>query len=193
MSSSNLSLYRFTNEILKLEQITSEEQLGELIYSPEVLLEMFKEKVDSCADYHRYICSGIDAIEKRQKEVKEILESWENKKLKLDNYFKENLKVLGVKELKGIDSAIKVQNNPPSIKITDETLIPLEFYNTTYSFSVVFEGDNNLQKLEELLIGFNYKLTKETKLDKKKVAEALRNGEIVEGAEQLQGQRIVVK
>jgi hypothetical protein len=161
----NISLYRFASDLAVLERITDEETSIEL--SQEELVGLIKNKVDSYADYCRFINDRIIAIETRVDQLEELKKKEHSKIKSLHKYAMTCLDILEVKSLSGIDSKISIQNNPSSVEITNESGIPLEYLKT--------------------------KVVETVSIDKLAIKEMLKRGENISGAVLKESRRVVIK
>lgn len=82
---------------------------------------------------------------------------------RLKDALQQGLEAAGLDHVKDVDLAIWIQNNPSSIRLTDEDKVPDDFIKTT------------------------------TSLDKKGILAALKDGEDVPGAELTQGRSIRIR
>ena len=132
MSSTNFTLYNiasyYDNILRVIDSVDEVEKLDDKLW-----LSLFEigDKLDVKMENYAYIvkrfqneCDYLDEEIKRLKKRKEI----RDRKIE---WLKENMKnvLLGldIKKIERPDITIRVQDSPPSVKITDERKIPAEF------------------------------------------------------------------
>lgn len=121
---------------------------------------------DKAIDYGKVIKQLVSDKKQLAEKIKADTERKESiasnvKRLKMA--LQNGLESAGMDRVKGLDLSIWIQNNPASVKLTDESAVPGEFTNTT------------------------------TSVDKKAVLEALKSGEEVPGAELSQSRSIRIR
>lgn len=147
--------------------IENEEQFDEqtLKDSKELLLEELKEKSSNINEYLvelKVRTESMKALEEHYKKSRKVLE---NQMEFWKNIIKECMITLGEKKIITDTGSITIKNNPKSVKIIDENLVPEEF------------------KTEEISI----------KIDKKALKQRIEEGEEFEGITLEQSQSILIK
>lgn len=157
------SLYQISAELHLLSR-QIEENLGTITEVDELLLDQLSvelvAKTDGVVDYIKSREDRIKAINTRKKELAE-LETYE--KVKLDNFKKYVIKAMSInehKKLEGNFSRITLRKPLKKLYISDENKIPLEFIQTETV----------------------------TKILNTDLKNALKNGELIEGAELVNGE-----
>lgn len=151
------SLYEITNalKILQEKDIDemSEEELVEL---EKELEELLIKKSGSIIQFIQNVQSNIDAIKSEEKRLKEVRQYLENRQEKFQNYVINCMDKIDAKEIITDSGVLRVRNNPLSVEIIDEDLVP-----NKYKKQIV-----------------------ETKVDKNKIKEDFKNsGEMLDGVE----------
>lgn len=151
------SLYEITNalKILQEKDIDemSEEELVEL---EKELEELLIKKSGSIIQFIQNVQSNIDAIKSEEKRLKEVRQYLENRQEKFQNYVINCMDKIDAKEIITDSGVLRVRNNPLSVEIIDEDLVP--------------------NKYKKQII--------ETKIDKNKIKEDFKNsGEMLDGVE----------
>ena len=111
-----------------------------------------EEKVDNIVKLIRNTESDIEGYKAEEKRLNARRKSLENTVTSLKNYLDSNLKALNLREVKTKLFSCKYQKSKASVEVLDQEVIPREFIVT------------------------------EEKVDKKKLYEALKAGQEVEGA-----------
>lgn len=111
-----------------------------------------EEKVDNIVKLIRNTESDIEGYKVEEKRLNARRKSLENTVTSLKNYLDSNLKALNLREVKTKLFSCKYQKSKASVEVLDQEVIPREFIVT------------------------------EEKVDKKKLYEALKAGQEVEGA-----------
>lgn len=111
-----------------------------------------EEKVDNIVKLIRNTESDIEGYKAEEKRLNARRKSLENTVTSLKNYLDSNLKALNLREVKTKLFSCKYQKSKASVEVLDQEVIPREF------------------------------IVIEEKVDKKKLYEALKTGQEVEGA-----------
>lgn len=147
--------------------IENEEQFDEqtLKDSKELLLEELKEKSSNINEYLVELKIRIESMKNLEEHYKKSRRTLESQMEFWKNIIKDCMITLGEKKIITDTGSITVKNNPKSVKITDENLVPEEF------------------KTEEISI----------KIDKKALKQRIEEGEEFEGITLEQSQSILIK
>lgn len=147
--------------------IENEEQFDEQTIkdSKELLLEELKEKSSNINEYLVELKVRTESMKALEEHYKKSRKTLENQMEFWKNVIKDCMITLGEKKIITDTGSITVKNNPKSIKITDENLVPKEF------------------KTEEISI----------KIDKKALKQRIEEGEEFEGITLEQTQSILIK
>ena len=114
----------------------------------------------------RNLESNIAAIDTEIKRLQELKRLKQNNITRLKEYTKECMNIQGIKKLETSLGNISIRKTPASVKILDETKIPLEYLN----------------------------VKQVTSIDKKTLLDDLKDGLILEGiAELSQGTSLTIK
>lgn len=161
-------LYELANdymEIVNLEGQAPEEQL-ELIKS--VIQEEVNNKSGNIIKLIKNIESDVKAIDEEIKRLNSIKKIKNNTINNIKEYTKQNLVNMDIKKIQTPFGNISIRNNPPSLNIPDETLVP----------------DNFKEKVVEYVISSE---------NKKAIKEILKEGNTVPGCELTYGKSIIIK
>jgi len=157
-------LYELTESYMQLIDLS--EQLDPETFKDtlDAIQDSLEDKVENTAKVVKSLESDVTAIKEEEKRLKERRRVLETKIDSIKNYLKEQLELAGIDKVKRPLITVSIQNNPPSVKVTDEKLIPSSFM-----------------------------IAKAPELDKKAVLKKLKDGEEVPGVELFQGRSLRIK
>ena len=158
-----MNLYELSSDSIALNDIESVEDL-------EVIREIIKKEIQNKSTgivaVVRNLESNIAAIDTEIKRLQELKRLKQNNITRLKEYTKECMNIQGIKKLETSLGNISIRKTPASVKILDETKIPLEYLN----------------------------VKQVTSIDKKTLLDDLKDGLILEGiAELSQGTSLTIK
>lgn len=158
-----MKLYELTDDYLRLMEMAEELDPETFRDTLESINEAIEEKIENTAYLVRNLEADIKVLKEEEKRLRERRQSLESKITRMKDYLKEQLEKAGIEKVKRPLVTVSIQNNPPSVKVIDEKLIPS-----------------------------TYMIPQEPKLDKKSLLQVLKNGEKVPGVEleQTRGLRI---
>lgn len=157
---------------MKLYELT--EEMNNLMNSEEEVTETALQKVfgdiqvkaQSICQFITVLESDAEAFKAEEKRIAERRKAMENRAKQIKEYVKMNMQALSIPEIKAGTFTLKLQDNPPAVEVLNESAIPARF------FTIIPE-------------------TKQ--LDKKRVADAIKAGESIEGARLTRGQSLRIK
>lgn len=157
------TLYELTDDFKQVQQMIEEgyEGLEDTLESIELAIE---DKLENIARLIKNIEGDIAAFKAEEKRLAERRKTLENEVKNLKQYAEEQLKATGEKKIKAGTFTFAIQKNPPSVRITDEELIPKEYY-----------------------------VPVDPKLDKTKLKNLLKEGEKIPGVELVQGEGLRIR
>ena len=164
---SKKSLYEILSGI---EQLDQEIQAcgGEITEkSQEMINEMdvlLTEKVDGVAEWLDYLESSVDEANKRIEQFKEISKSKEKQRSNFIKYIIFCSERSSISKFEGHLRRITVRQPSKKVEIINENLIPVQFFT----------------RKEEIV------------LNKKSLSDALKNGESIEGARLIDGEKSII-
>lgn len=109
----------------------------------------------------------INEIDKEIARLKAMKSVYTKQQEGLSKYIKNCMEIMGVTLIETPIGKFSIKNNPESVEIFDETLVPKEYWIT--------------------------KIKEETNISKTKIKEAIKNGEEVQGAKLVRNTRLEVK
>ena len=158
-----MNLYELSSDLVALNDIESVEDL-EVIKG--IIIQEIQNKSTGIVAVVRNLESNIAAIDTEIKRLQELKRLKQNNITRLKEYTKECMNIQGIKKLETSLGNISIRKTPASVKILDETKIPLEYLN----------------------------VKQVTSIDKKTLLDDLKDGLILEGiAELSQGTSLTIK
>lgn len=155
-----MQLYEITEAYLALDNLDDTEDIKHYLSA---IQDEFNDKLESTTYVIQNYKSEIEAIKNEINRLSSKKKSLENKVTFLTDYMYENMKALDMEKAKVGTFDLRIQKNPKSVQILDETKI----------------ADDYIRIKKEL--------------DKSKIKEALKNGLTVEGAELIQTEGLRIK
>lgn len=161
-----MKLYELTSDYLRLWNMVEDEEID--LQMLEDTLQSVEGDIQEKAEGMVRILKSIDANSKALKEEEDRLnkkrKSLENKYGSLKSYLESHLMLMGINKLQTSIATVSIANNPPSVNILDENLIPEA-----------------------------YKIPQPAKIDKRGILEDLKAGAIIDGVEIQQGKSIRIR
>jgi transcriptional regulator of heat shock response len=115
--------------------------------------EVLEDKVENIGKFVRCLDADIEAIKTEEKRLAEKRKALENKVTSVKEYVQHEMEVAGLNKVKRPTVTVSIQANPPSVDVMDESLIP----------SI-------------------YMVPQPSKIDKRAILTALKEGEFIPGA-----------
>lgn len=132
----------------------------------EALKDQFEIKAENIGKIIIMLNGYVDSIDNEIKRLKDRKDHMKNSVANMKDYLKYNFQRLGVKKVSGSILDLRLQKNPPSVNILDETKIPIDFMKI---------------------------IPEERKPDKKAILDAYKNGQLIDGIEIIQDESIRIK
>lgn len=163
----SFKLYELTEMYKNIWDLVEDEEVD--LESLENALSEIEDNLEVKAENIAKLIKGIDGdIETLNVEEKRLAnkrKALENKKANIKAYLENQLISIGKNKVKTPLFTINIQNNPPSVNIIDEDKIPEQFKKTVTTTTVT----------------------------KKELLDALKMGQVVEGAEIKQGKSLRIR
>ena len=158
-----MKLYELAQNYAQLMEMAEEMESDALVDTLESLQEAIEDKAENVAKLIKNLEADVKVIRDEEKRLAERRQVIENKVERLKSYLQEQLETAGLQKVKRPTITVSIQNNPPSVDVIDETLIPADFL-----------------------------IPQPAKVDKKSILERLKKGESVPGVtlKQTKGVRI---
>ena len=147
-----MNLYELSQNYLAVQDMDLEpETLKDTLDSIEEAIEV---KAENIAKWIRNLEADKKAFEEEEKRFKDKKQAADNRIKSLKQYLEDNMRLTGKTKFKAGFFSFAIQNNPPSVEVFDEALIPKQFL-----------------------------ITQPVKIDRAGIKELLKAGEEVPGAE----------
>lgn len=127
-----MKLYELTNAFTDLVELLENEEVEQdtIRDTLEAIESSIEEKAENIAKILNAYDGDIDLIKAEEKRLADKRKVIENKKDSLKDYLKSTLENAEIKNVKTLLFNISIRNNPPSVSIIDESLIPHEYITT---------------------------------------------------------------
>lgn len=120
-----MNLYELSQNYLAVQDMDLEpETLKDTLDSIE---EAFEDKAENIAKWIRNLESDKKAFEEEEKRFKEKKQAADNRIKSLKLYLEDNMRLTGKTKFKAGFFSFAIQNNPPSVEVFDEALLPERF------------------------------------------------------------------
>jgi len=159
-----MKLFELTEQYQKLLSMIDEECDMQAIQDTlEGIEGMITDKAENIAKLIKSIEADEQAIKAEEERLYNRRKALENRRLSIKSYLESQLIGANIDKIKGTMFTITIQNNPPSVQIADDAIVPEKYY-----------------------------ILQPPKLDKKALLEDLKAGAIIEGIslQQTKGVRI---
>ena len=158
-----MKLYELAQNYAQLLEMADDMESDALVDTLEALQGEIEEKAENIAKLVKNLEADAKIIKEEEQRLAERRRAIEAKVERLKAYLQQQLEVAGLQKVKRPTITVAIQNNPPSVEIADEKLIPSEFM-----------------------------IPQPAKIDKKAILERLKNGEEIPGCsiKQTKGVRI---
>ena len=159
-----MKLYTLVSQYKTVQSMAEEVDEITLIETLESIEDAIEVKAENIAKMIKEMESEAEIIKLEEKRLAERRRAMERKAASLKTYLQDQLEALGIDKIKSPLITITIRNNPPSVNITNEFLIPAKYFIPQPSI-----------------------------ISKKDISEALKNGEVIEGAELVRKRGLQIK
>lgn len=159
-----MKLYELTENYLQLLEMAEDMDPELLRDTLESIQESIEDKAENTAKLIKSLEADVKAIKEEEKRLADRRKALEKKIENIKDYLREQLELAGIDKVKRPTITVSIQNNPPSVRVVNEELIPSHFM-----------------------------IPQPPKLDKKGILEKLKNGEKVPGVELAQGRSLRIR
>lgn len=120
-----MNLYELSQNYLAVQEMDlDEDTLRDTLDSIE---ETFEDKAENIAKLIRTVEAEEKAFEAEEKRFNAMKKTAANKKQFLKQYLEDNMRLIGKTKFKAGVFNFSIQNNPPSVEVFDEALLPERF------------------------------------------------------------------
>ncbi len=163
----SFKLYELTEMYQNIWDLVADEEVD--LDTLETALSQVEDNLETKAESMAKLVKGIDgdvtALKEEENRLAKRRKALENKQTNIKQYLQNQFNVMGIDKVKTSLFTVALQNNPPSVNILDEDLIPEQYKKTVTTTSIV----------------------------KKDILDALKLGELIEGAELKQGKSLRIR
>ena len=149
------------NQLLEIADSIDEDVFRDTLSAIE---EAIEDKVENVGKFIRCLEVDAKAIREEEQRLADRRKAIENKISNTKEYLQNKMEVAGIDKVKRATLTVSIQNNPPSVEIADESLIPSD-----------------------------YMIAQPSKIDKKSILSALKDGEEIPGCEIKQTRSVRIK
>lgn len=159
-----ITLYSIGQDLFNLTQQIQVNN-GEISENEEIILKelsmQLETKIDGVIDFFKHQNSYIDEIKRRKQELAELEKIEKNRLESFKKYVIKCMGMIGETKIKGQYGHVSLRKPSKKLIITDDTKIPLDFIETVET----------------------------VKIDSMGIKTAIKNGEVIEGAELIDGEQ----
>lgn len=163
----SFKLYELTEMYQNIWDLVADEEVD--LDTLETALSQVEDNLEVKAESMAKLVKGIDgdvtALKEEENRLAKRRKALENKQTNIKQYLQNQFNVMGIDKVKTPLFTVALQNNPPSVNILDEDLIPEQYKKTVTTTSIV----------------------------KKDLLNALKEGQVIEGAEIKQGRSLRIR
>lgn len=164
---SGFKLYELTEMYQNIWELIGDEDID--LDALEIALGQVEDTLETKAESMAVLVKSIDgdvsALKEEEGRLSKRRKALENKQTNIKLYLENQLKFMGIDKVKTKLFTVTLQNNPPSVNVLNEDLIGKEWWKTVTT----------------------------TTLDKKNLLDALKLGQVIEGAEIKQGKSLRIR
>lgn len=159
-----MKLYELSQSYVRLQEMAEELDPQTFLDTLDSIKEGIDDKAENTAKLIRSLEGDIEVLKAEEKRLAERRKTYEGKVSTLKQYLQVQMEIAGIEKVKRPLVTISIRNNPPSVRIADESLIPSK-----------------------------YMIQQKPVISKKSISEALKKGEFVPGAELQSTKGLVIK
>lgn len=152
-----MNLYELSQNYLAVQEMDLEEDV--LRDTLDSIEEAIEDKAVNIAKWIRNLEADKKAFEEEEKRFKEKKQAADNRIKSLKLYLEDNMRLTGKTKFKAGFFSFAIQNNPPSVEVFDEALIPKQFL-IAQPVKIDRAGIKELLKAGEEVPGAELKQTK---------------------------------
>lgn len=124
-----MKLFELTSQYQRVLAMVDEEADMDVIRDTLESIEgLITDKAESIAKLIKSIDADIEAIQAEEKRLYDRRKALENRRNSIKEYLETQLISAGIDKVKGTLFTISIQNNPPSVNIQDDAIVPEKYY-----------------------------------------------------------------
>lgn len=159
-----MRLYELVNTYKQIQDMADELDQQTLLDTLDSIREPIEDKAENTAKLIRSWELDVNTLKEEEKRLAERRKALENRITSLKMYLQIQMEVAGLEKVQRPNFTISIRNNPPSVSVLDESIIPSDFM-----------------------------IPQPAKVSKKDIAVALKNGDFVPGVELVQSKGLMIK
>ena len=163
----SFKLYELTEMYQNIWELVADDETD--LDTLEIALSQIEDNIELKAESMAKLVRGIDgdvaALKEEETRLAKRRKALENKQTNIKLFLENQLKQMGLDKVETPLFKVSIQNNPPSVNILDEDLIPEQYKKTVTTTSLV----------------------------KNDILKALKEGQVIEGAELKQGKSLRIR
>ena len=163
-----MKLYQLTENYQNLWDLVEDETIDLSIVETalKTVEGAIQEKAQNLAVFIKSLGADIEIIKAEEKRLADRRKALENKQAGIKNYLQSQLEMAKLGKIKTAVITVSIQNNPPAVQIIDEAIIPAQYKTIVpQTFTI----------------------------DKKSIADDIKKGISVPGAESTQGRSLRIR
>ena len=163
-----MKLYQLTENYQNLWDLVEDETIDISIVETalKTVEGAIQEKAQNLAVFIKSLGADIEIIKAEEKRLTDRRKALENKQSGIKNYLQSQLEIAKLDKIKTPVITVAIQNNPPAVQIIDEAIIPAQYKTIVpQTFTI----------------------------DKKSIADDIKKGISVPGAESTQGRSLRIR
>ena len=163
-----MKLYQLTENYQNLWDLVEDETIDLSIVETalKTVEGAIQEKAQNLAVFIKSLGADIEIIKAEEKRLADRRKALENKQSGIKNYLQSQLEMAKLDKIKTAVITVSMQNNPPAVRIIDEAIIPAQYKTIVpQTFTI----------------------------DKKSIADDIKKGISVPGAESTQGRSLRIR
>lgn len=162
----SFKLYELTEMYQNILDLISDDEAGNeaLEKALEDIKDNIEIKAENMAKLIKNIDGDIEVLKVEEKRLADRRKALENKKENIKTYLENQLKIMEIDKVKTPLFTVALQNNPQSVNVLDEKLIPKDYIKTVTTTSI--SKKDLLEDLKQGLIidGVELKQTKSLRI-----------------------------
>ncbi|MBU5424975.1 siphovirus Gp157 family protein [Tissierella pigra] len=134
----SFKLYELTEMYQNISDLISDDEVGNeaLEKALEDIKDNIELKAENMAKLIKNIDGDIEVLKTEEERLADRRKALENKKENIKTYLENQLKIMKVDKVKTPLFTVALQNNPQSVNILDEELIPNDYKKTVTTTSI---------------------------------------------------------
>lgn len=122
-----MKLYELAQQYNQLIELGEELDAITFRDTLESIQEEIDDKVENTVKLMRSFQGDVEAIKSEEKRLADRRRSIENRIESIKEYLRNEMEIAGIDKVKRPTLTVSIANNPPSVEIADESLIPTDF------------------------------------------------------------------